>query len=98
MAFIQSYKHRSTADKVDSKTNNYGLYFSRMSKFSTVLRVTFCVPSPIILTFYHSIPTFIELKKKPCENIVEKGETTGNQHILLFPQCFPPFRKQISSS
>ena len=24
------------------------------------------------------------------ENIVEKGENAGNQHFLLFPQCFPP--------
>ena len=22
------------------------------------------------------------------ENIVEKGENAGNQHFLLFPQCF----------
>ena len=23
-----------------------------------------------------------------AENIVEKGENAGNQHFLLFPQCF----------
>ena len=23
------------------------------------------------------------------ENIVRKGENTGNQHFLLFPKCFP---------
>ena len=23
------------------------------------------------------------------ENTVEKGENAGNQHFLLFPQCFP---------
>ena len=28
------------------------------------------------------------LKKNPFENIVGKGENTGNQHFLLFPQCF----------
>ena len=26
--------------------------------------------------------------KKPFENIVGKGENAGNQHFLLFPQCF----------
>ena len=36
------------------------------------------------------------LRKKPFENIVGKGENTGYQHFLLFPQCFLPFRTQIS--
>ena len=34
------------------------------------------------------------LKKNPFENIVRKGENTGNQHFLLFPQCFLPFPKE----
>ena len=25
------------------------------------------------------------------KNIVGKGENAGNQHFLLFPQCFLPF-------
>ena len=33
---------------------------------------------------------------KYFENIVGKGENTGNQPFLLFPQCFLPFPKQIS--
>ena len=33
--------------------------------------------------------------EKPFENIVEKGENAGNQHFLLFPQCFLPFPKQV---
>ena len=45
------------------------------------------------LPLYHAIPT---LYKNPCENIVGRGENTGNQHFLLFPQCFLPFPKQIS--
>ena len=28
------------------------------------------------------------LRKKSFANIVEKGENAGNQHFLLFPQCF----------
>ena len=31
------------------------------------------------------------LYKKPFEKIVGKGENAGNQHFLLFPQCFLPF-------
>ena len=36
------------------------------------------------------------LRKRPFENIVGKGENAGNQHFLLFPQCFLPFPNQIS--
>ena len=35
------------------------------------------------------------LKKKPFENIVGKGENAGNQHFLLFLQCFLPIPKTI---
>ena len=31
---------------------------------------------------------------KAFENIVGKEENAGNQHFLLFPQCFLPFTKQ----
>ena len=32
------------------------------------------------------------LTKMTFENIVGKGENAGNQHILLFPQCFEPYQ------
>ena len=35
------------------------------------------------------------LGKKAFENIAEKGENTGNQHFLLFPQCFLIFITEI---
>ena len=35
------------------------------------------------------------LEKKPFENTVGKGENAGNQHFLLFPQCFLPIPKRI---
>ena len=35
-------------------------------------------------------------KKLNFENIVGKGENAGNQHYLLFPQCFLSFLKQAS--
>ena len=35
--------------------------------------------------------------KESFENIMGKGENAGNQHFLLFPQCFLPFPKQIST-
>ena len=37
------------------------------------------------------------LRREAFENIEGKGENAGNQHFLLFPQCFLPFPKQISS-
>ena len=33
------------------------------------------------------------LRKKPFENIEEKGENTGNQHFLLFPPLFLLFQQ-----
>ena len=32
--------------------------------------------------------TFDTLTQEPLENIVGKGENAGNQHFLLFLQCF----------
>ena len=49
------------------------------------------------LTLYHTIPTFMTPIEKAFENIVGKGENAGNQHFLLFPQCFLSFTKQISN-
>ena len=37
------------------------------------------------------------LKKMAFENIMGKGENAGNQHFLLFPQCFLLFPTQSSS-
>ena len=36
------------------------------------------------------------LKKMAFENIVGKGENAGNQHFLLFPQCFLPYQREKS--
>ena len=36
-------------------------------------------------------------RKKPNKNIVGKGENAGNQHFLLFQQCFPPFDREIAT-
>ena len=35
--------------------------------------------------------------KKTFENIVEKVENAGNQHFILFPQCFLPYQRQITT-
>ena len=45
---------------------------------------------------YFTIPTFNDLREKPSENVVGKGENAGNQHFLLFPQYFSPFPNQIA--
>ena len=43
------------------------------------------------LRLYHAIPTLTIPIEKPFENMVRKGENTGNQHFLLFSPCFLPF-------
>ena len=30
----------------------------------------------------------LKIVSRMVENIVEKGQTAGHQHFLLFPQCF----------
>ena len=37
------------------------------------------------------------LKKKALENTLGKGENAGNNHFLLFPQCFLLYHKEKSS-
>ena len=34
------------------------------------------------------------LRKRALENSVGKGENAGNQHFLLFPQCFLLYQKE----
>ena len=38
------------------------------------------------------------LKQRALENFVRKGENAGNQHFLLFPQCFPAYQDMFTSS
>ena len=49
-----------------------------------------------IQPFTTQSPLLMTLAKKPFENIVGKGENAGNQHFLLFPQCFLPILYRIS--
>ena len=53
------------------------------------------------LNFSETIPGFhcpeSKKRKKNSENIVGKGENAGNQHFLLFPQCFLAYQRKIAS-
>ena len=50
------------------------------------------VPSYLLKNFTTHNPKFLTpLEKKTFENIEGKGEHAGNQHVLLFPQCFQHF-------
>ena len=39
------------------------------------------LPQPLLI---------MTLQENAFENFVRKGENAGNQHFLLFPQCFLP--------
>ena len=41
--------------------------------------------------FTRQLRLLMTLNQRPFENIVGKGENAGNQHFLLFPQCFLTF-------
>ena len=49
------------------------------------------------LTLYHTTLTFNDLGQEDFVNIVGKGENVGNQHFLLFLQCFLLYQEQKSS-
>ena len=49
-----------------------------------------------ILTSVNGKAVNASITKNPLENIVGKGENAGNQHFLLFPQCFLSFPEQFS--
>ena len=55
-----------------------------------------CILFEQVLTLYQTIPTLHDPEMKPFENIEGKGETVGNQHFLLFPQCFLQIPIRIS--
>ena len=63
------------------------------SKVCSWIKVENLLPCQLFTTQSRILTT---LKKKPLENIVGKGENAGNQHFLLFTQCFLLFLKQIS--
>ena len=50
------------------------------------------------LTLYHTSTTFNDLASlRLLKTLFGKGENAGNQHFLLFPQCFLSYRRQTPS-
>ena len=54
---------------------------------------TFC--RSMHLTLYHTIPTFNDPEKETFRKHCGKRRNAGNQHFLLFPQCFLPIKKEF---
>ena len=51
-----------------------------------------------VLILHQTFPQLsTTLRKKALENTVGKGENAGNQHFLLFPQCFLTNQREKSS-
>ena len=48
----------------------------------------------ILVTLYYYLPHNPDDPKE--EKTVGKGENTGNQHFLLFPQCFLLYQREKS--
>ena len=49
-----------------------------------------------INAFTEQVRIFTTVREKPFENTAGKGENAGNQHFLLFPQCFLPYQRKIA--
>ena len=61
--------------------------FHNMQTWKILFRIhAFCLLSLLTLTKQSQVSIIAE--KKLFENIAGKGENDGNQHFLLFPQCF----------
>ena len=71
-----------------------------ISKIKGTEMVSDILDHPVTRNFLELFTTqsrlLMTLRKRPFKNIVGKGEIAGNQHFLLFPQCFLPIPKQIS--
>ena len=50
------------------------------------------ISAVVILLLTTQSQLLMTLGKNPFENIVGKGENAGNQHFLLFPQCFQRYQ------
>ena len=70
--------------------------FPQMLSISSPEFVVWC---RVYLCVLNSVPHNTDLttpRKKTFENIVGKEENAGNQHFLLFPQCFLTYQRQKS--
>ena len=56
---------------------------------------SYCWVKPQLYTKQFRLLMTLRKKSFESRSIVEKGEDAGNQHFLLFPQCFLPSKKQI---
>ena len=78
-------------------------WFPAFSPFPTMLlkgfflRVVKCWDCVVELNRYPTQSLLLtSLRKKTFENIVRNGENAGKPGFLPFPQCFPPYERQIS--
>ena len=67
--------------------NIVGTSFEHMRKIFVIYEYDL---RKFVLTLDNTIPTFNHPETESFENIVGKGENAGNQHFLLFLQCFLP--------
>ena len=81
---------------VQSTQGGHGLIPFSFGKFLPVKIPLHLMIWLLVYSFTTQSRLLTTLKKKPFENI-GKGENAGNQHFLLFPQCFVPLPKQIST-
>ena len=70
------------------------------SLFLTLYHIITAFNGPVqeafLKTLWEKEKMLVTCKRGPFENNVGKGENAGNQHFLLFPECFLLFLKQIS--
>ena len=65
------------------------------SKISPIIFFNPLAEQSVFNPLPHNPDFLTTLKKTPFENIVGKWENAGNQHFLIFPQCFNPSQKEL---
>ena len=94
----KTLKQRALENIVGKGENPGNQHFLLFPLFISIISKSFHLGNYISELFGKVFNSWLltTLGKKPFENIVGKGENAGNQHFLLFPQCFQLFQKQIS--
>ena len=76
----------NTVGKGKNAGNQHSLLF--LQCFSSLSKTNFNISASFIMSSATQFQGLSTLIKNPFENTVGKGKNAGNQHSLLFLQCF----------
>ena len=90
------YQRKFAARTKLSSANAFNWDKAKNVSFSKGFNKRMRYPWATIESLPHN-PVSSTVKQRTFENIVGKGANAGDQHFLLFSQCFLPYQKHKSS-